>query len=371
MQTSGWRGLDFGLLCLVLLVMAVGVAAIYSATRFSLAGGEWDWEEPVVRQVFYGAVGVILLLVFAAIDYRVWRRLGWMLYGLMLALLLLLFAVGQVSFGARSWFRLTFFPVQPSELAKVLLILVLAGYLSGSSKQDGGLRHLLATTGMVALPAILVYLQPDMGTALVMVAIWAGMVFASGTRIRNLLLIGLAGGLATPLVWSSLKPYMRERITAFLNPTRDLTGASYNTSQAVISIGSGGLWGKGFGRGTQSQLQFLRVRHTDFVFSVLAEELGFVGSVLLLLLLTLLLLRIIGVAQRARDPYGRLIASGVASMIFFQTFVSLAMNVNLLPVTGLPLPLVSYGGSSLLNTLIALGLVESVALRRVEPGFGH
>lgn len=369
MHTGTWRSFDFVLLIVTMLLMAIGVTVIHSATAFSFLEGEFQWEEPVVRQLSYGVVGLVLMVMFAVIDYRFWKRVNWLVYGVMLFLLVLLFIVGRESFGARSWLDLVLFPLQPSELSKVALILVLARYLSGHSEGIERFRHIPITLALALPPIGLVYLQPDLGTALVMVAIWAGMIFAAGTRISNLLLIGLAGGLATPVVWSSVKPYMRERITAFLNPSRDLAGASYNTRQAVIGIGSGGLWGKGFGQGTQSQLQFLRVRHTDYVFSVLAEEMGLVGSLLLLALLALLLLRILRVARMSRDSYGRLIACGVAAMVFFQGFVNIGMNVNLLPVTGLPLPLVSYGGSSLLNTLIALGLVESAAIRHREVGF--
>ena len=369
MHTQTWRSFDFILLAIVVVLVAIGVAMIYSATGFSLGQGEFRWDEPVARQLLYGLVGLVLMVVFAVIDYRSWKRVSWLIYGVMLFLLALLFVVGSVSFGARSWLDLVLFPVQPSELSKVLLILVLARHLSRHAEDIGSFRHIPATLGLAIPPIALVYLQPDMGTALVMVAIWLGMIFAAGTRISHLALIGLAGGLAAPVVWSSIKPYMRDRIISFLVPSRDVLGASYNTRQAMISIGSGGLWGKGFGQGTQSQLQFLRVRHTDFVFSVLGEEAGFVGAVFLVVLLGLLLLRIIRVAQVAHDPYGRLIACGVATMILFQGFVNLGMNVNLLPVTGLPLPLVSYGGSSLLNTLIALGLVESVAIRHRELGF--
>lgn len=370
MNTQSWRSFDFILLLSVVLLVIIGVAMIHSATRFSPSPDGVQWDAPVVRQLLYGAAGLALMVIFAAIDYRFWRGANWLIYAVMLLLLLALFIVGQVSFGARSWLDLTLFPVQPSELSKVLLILVLAKYLGDHSEDNGSFRHIPATLILAAPPIALTYLQPDMGTALVMVAIWLGMVFASGTRISNLLLIGLAGGVAAPVVWSSIKPYMRDRIVTFFSPGADLLGASYNTQQAVISIGSGGLWGKGFGQGTQSQLQFLRVRHTDFVFSVLAEEMGFIGSVVLLVLLALLLLRVLRVAQVARDSYGRLIACGVATMLLFQSLVNLGMNVNLLPVTGLPLPLVSYGGSSLVNTLIAVGLVESVAIRHRELGFG-
>jgi rod shape determining protein RodA len=213
----------------------------------------------------------------------------------------------------------------------------------------------------------LIYRQPDLGTALVFAAIWLGMVFVAGIRLRHLALLGIAAGAAAPAVWFSLRGYMQERIISFaqrfLSPLGSSSVVDYNTRQALTSIGSGGLFGKGFLQGTQSQLYFLRVRHTDYIFSVLSEELGFVGALFVLLLFVILLWRILRVATTARDTFGQLIASGVAVMIFFQAFVNIGVNAGLLPVTGLTLPLVSYGGSSLWTTLIGIGLVESVALR--------
>jgi len=217
----------------------------------------------------------------------------------------------------------------------------------------------------------LVYSQPDLGTAAVLVAIWLGMVFAAGAPLLHFALLGAALGAIGPTVWFSLEDYMKQRVLVFLNPASDVSGVvSYNTQQARISIGSGGWFGKGFLHGTQSQLYFLRVRHTDYVFSVLCEEFGFVGSLILLLLLFILLWRILRAARLAQDTFGRLIACGVATMIFFQAFVNIAVNVGLLPVTGLTLPLVSYGGSSLWATLLGIGLVESVIMRHKKLEFG-
>jgi rod shape determining protein RodA len=216
---------------------------------------------------------------------------------------------------------------------------------------------------MLVAPVALIYVQPDFGTALIVAITWLGMVFLSGVRLRHLLALPLVGALAAPLVWVRLKDYQRDRVLMFVLPGYDPSGASYNITQALISIGSGGWWGKGFRQGTQSQLQFLRVRHTDFIFSVLAEELGFLGSVLTLALFAILILRLLRIARLARDNYGQLLAAGVAVMILSQSVINLGMNANLLPVTGLPLPLVSYGGSSLISTLLALGLAQSVILR--------
>jgi rod shape determining protein RodA len=256
-----------------------------------------------------------------------------------------------------------------------LIIVFLAKYLADGEDEEHQLRRLLLSALLILPPMFLIYRQPDLGTALVLAAIWLGMVFAAGIPWRHLGLLGVATAGAVPVIWFSLEGYMQERITSFigrfLNPAGIASVVDYNTRQALTSIGSGGLSGKGFLHGTQSQLYFLRVRHTDYLFSVLSEELGFVGAMGLMLLFVLLLWRILRVANMARDTFGQLIACGVATMIFFQAFVNIGVNVGLLPVTGLTLPLVSYGGSSLWTTLLGIGLVESVAMRHKKLEFGE
>ncbi|MBC7315044.1 MAG: rod shape-determining protein RodA, partial [Chloroflexi bacterium] len=268
---------------------------------------------------------------------------------------------------AQSWLRFEFFDVQASELCKVIMILTLAHVLSGDRYDLNGALPLILAIVLLVPPLILIYLQPDFGTALILAATWVGMVVLAGVRWQYLLILGMAGAALAPLIWFRLEGYMQARILHFFFPDNDPTGASYNINQALISIGSGGWWGKGLFHGTQSQLQFLRVRHTDFIFSVLAEETGFVGASFLVILFTLLILRLVRVARIAPDHDGRLIASGVAVMIFTQTFINIGMNANILPVTGLPLPLVSYGGSALVTLLIALGIAQSVAMRHKPP----
>ena len=250
-----------------------------------------------------------------------------------------------------------------------MLVLILARYFSDHREDIQHPIHLILSLFYAAIPMGLVYLQPDLGTSLILGLIWLGMAWAAGIAIWQFGLLGLGGILAAPTIWFSLKPYMRDRIIAFFNPNRDPSGESYNVIQALISIGSGGMWGKGFARGTQSQLHFLRIRQTDFIFSVYAEELGFVGGIILLVLFLLLLLRTLRAASLAGDPFGQLIACGVAAMIFSQSFVNLAVNLNLLPATGLPLPFISYGGSSLITMLIGLGLVQSIVMRHRKLEF--
>ena len=220
---------------------------------------------------------------------------------------------------------------------------------------------LLQSMGALAVPAVLVYLQSDLGMVLLLAITWAGMVFVSGVRWRHLLALGALGAAAVPVAWFRLEDYMRGRVSDFLNPGQDPSGSSYNIIQALISIGSGGWWGKGYLRGSQSQLRFLRVRHTDFIFSVMCEEFGFAGALVLILLFAALFMRLLRIARNTPDGPGRLIVSGVTIVLFAQVFINMGVNANLLPVTGLPLPMISYGGSSLITTMIALGLAQSVA----------
>lgn len=358
--TRRWS-FDWLLAVLTLLLLGLGLVMIRSATSSIGSSGLPLHEWPVVRQSAFAVIGLAALVAASLVNYRVWGALRWVLYVAMLAGLVAVLLVGRVFFGAQSWFDLQGFILQPSELCKIVLIIVLARYFAGHEahlRQGlGVLVSLLLTLPLVAL----VYIQPDMGTAVVLVSIWLGMLFVAGIRLRHLLLLGFAALLLAPVLWAIMQPHMRERVLMFLNPHTDPLKKDYNVIQALISVGSGGLWGKGLGQGTQNQLFFLRVRHTDFIFAVLAEELGFVGAMLLLTLFAGLLMRILRTANQAGDAFGRLLASGVATMIFVHAAINIGFHVGLLPVTGLPLPLISYGGSSLITTLIGLGLVESVA----------
>jgi rod shape determining protein RodA len=358
---------DWLLILITLALLALGILMINSATANVARAGTPFYNVPAVRQGINAAVALIALVGASLVNYRVWALWRWVLYGGMIVALGLVLVAGRVFFGAQSWFEVGLFALQPSELSKIVLILVLAQYFATHEEEVKRGSGLIVSL-LIALPLLaLICVQPDLGTAVVLAAIWLSMLFVAGVPVRHLLLIAVAGIVFAPLAWGLMKPYMRERILVFLNPTSDSSGKTYNVIQALISIGSGGFWGKGLGQGTQSQLGFLRVRHTDFIFSVLAEELGFVGSALLLLFLAGLLLRIVRVGARTSDPFGRLIATGVAAMIFVQTAINLGFNTGLLPVTGLPLPLISYGGSSLMTTLIGLGLVQSVAIHHQPP----
>jgi rod shape determining protein RodA len=362
MKTSVWRYFDWSLLLLALILGGVGVLMVASA----LAGNKVLADYPL-RQAGFLLVGLLLMLVTAAIDYRLLPSVTAPVYGLLLAALLLIAAIGTTSGGAQRWFTLGEFFLQPSELIKIGVILVLAQYLSANEARMGSLLTPIGAI-LILLPAVvLIYLQPNLGTAVVVLVIGAVMLLVAGLRWYQMAF--LAGGVAAAALpaWQYLlKDYMKDRILMFLHleaATPSATVDSYNVDQAMISIGSGGWLGRGLFRGSQSQLHFLRVRHTDFIFSVTAEELGFAGALILLAIIAMLLFRLLRVATISRDSYGRLIVTGVATMILFQTAVNVGMNLNLLPVSGMPLPFISYGGSSLWSSLIGIGLAESVTMR--------
>ncbi len=367
MQRPNYRRFDSVLFVTTLTLILIGGVMIYSSYDVPLSSNESLLKSAAARQMFVAAGGIALSMLLAFIDYHVFISAYRWIYLFSLTLLAFTLIAGHTSFGAQSWLGPEAIRLQPSELSKVLMIVVLARFLGQSPEALESAKPFLLSALLVAPPVILIYLQPDLGTALILFVTWVGMDFLAGVRWRHMALLAGAGLIGAPFIWFKLKGYMRERILTFLFPGQDPSGMSYNINQALISIGSGGLWGKGLLHGTQSQLYFLRVRHTDFIFSVLAEELGFVGAILLLALFALLIMRLIHIALSAPDAYGRLVVAGVATMLVIQIFINLGMNANLLPVTGLPLPLVSYGGSSLLATLVGLGLAQSVALRRKGP----
>ena len=337
---------------------------IYSAYEFSIPKEGRTWiDNLVIRQIIFGVVGFGLFFLATIFDYSHILNLTRILYIGVLIVLLATAVFGHTSFGAQSWLSIQNQTMQPSELAKVFVILVVANVLGVESQKLEKLAPLMASLLVLLPPVVLIYLQPDFGTALILTASWVVMIFLAGVRWRHLALLAGSAAAAVPILWFQLQDYQRDRILNFLYPTQSTSQDTYNIRQALISIGSGSWWGKGLLHGTQSQLYFLRVRHTDFIFSVWAEEMGFVGAMVLIAMFVFLIWRLVRIALAARDNKGRLLVAGIAAMIFIQAFISLGMNANILPVTGLPLPLVSYGGSSLVATLLALGLAENVAIR--------
>ena len=370
MSTANWRQFDVLLLGVSLALLTLGLALIYSGSLVRYGGAEPILSGPVGRQLAYAALGLALMVVVARLDYRNWSALSPALFALAALTLLVVLVLGQSIFGSRRWITILGVQLQPSEPAKLITILLLARLLTAEGGRRLPGRAFLLTLGITAIPAGLVFLEPDLGTAVVFGAIWFGMVFVAGARPRHLLLVVCAGLAALPFAMLvALQGYQRERLAIFLDPSRDPLGTGFNINQAAISIGSGGLTGKGLTNGTQTQLDFLRTQTTDYIFSVLGEELGFVGAMLLFALFIALLLRGLRAANRARDPYGRLVATGIVVMILTQVFVNVGVNVRLFPVTGIPLPFISQGGSSLVTMFLSIGLLQSIPLRHRPSRF--
>lgn len=356
-----WRRFDGWLLVGVIALMAVGVVTIASAVLRSP-----DLAEAPRRQALYGMVGILLIFLTAAVNYRLWGAFQRGIYLFILGLLLLALIAGRSQIApVRRWLEIASLNIQPAELVKPLLILSMSRFLSEHEERLDSLRTVLLAFGYLLLPAALIFLQPNLSTAVVTLTIGFGMLFAWGIRPRHLLAIGL---LSAPLAigaWTIMLPYMRGRLLHFLGLQAD-PSTTYNLTQALITIGSGGLWGTGWGQSPQNVWGFLRVRHTDFIFAVLAGEFGLIGALTVLALYLWVLGRIFRIAWRAEDTYGRLIAVGVGTWIAFQALTNIGMNIGLTPVAGLPLPFLSYGGSSLLSLCLGIGLVQSVRIHRQE-----
>ncbi|MBU1909523.1 MAG: rod shape-determining protein RodA [Verrucomicrobia bacterium] len=357
------KRMDWSMVIAVVLLLGIGVAFVYSA---SYRGDDLPVPSFYRRQMVWALLGVAVFVLFVLVDYRRLRAAAGWLYGMSLVLLVLVLLVGKKVYGAYRWLSVFGVQVQPSEFAKLALIVMLARFL-GRPGRD--LRHPLTTLRalvLLALPFALIVKEPDLGTAVVMVPMTVLMLFVAGTPLRHLALLGLVGVLLLPVGWLGMDEYQKERVRVFMNPGRDPLGAGWNKIQSEIAVGSGKLWGKGYLEGKQNVLGFLprTVAPTDFVYSVIAEEKGFVGSAVLLLLYAVVLAAGIRASVEARDRAGRLMAMGVTGLLFSQVFVNIAMTIGLLPITGLPLPLISYGGSSMLTTLAGLGLTQGVYARR-------
>ncbi len=346
----------------------MGILVIWSTTfKATTQVGMGD----VWRQLQFAVVGVLALITMARIDYRTWSKMTLWLYGSMVVFLLYVLLFTKSILGAQRWIDFGFFNFQPSEYAKIVVILVLAKFLAQYYDKLEHWRYFSWSLAIVAVPAALVMRQPDLGTALVLGAIWLTMVVCS--RVRKLHIVALFG-VATaimPLLLGHLQPYQRARLEAFFNPAADPLNTGYNAVQSQITVGSGQLLGRGLAAGSQSQLNFLPslAQHTDFIFAVLNEKLGFVGGTLLLVLFGALLWRGLRIGYLAQDRFGMFVAVGIVGMIIFHVAVNVGMNLGVAPVTGIPLPFVSYGGTALLTMMVAVGLLESIAVRRKKLQF--
>jgi rod shape determining protein RodA len=364
-----WKNFDWLLLAVALALVAIGLLVIYAtsfkATTFTAPTDVW-------HQMVFLALGLTGMVLLARADYRLWRGLTPWLYGLMIFFLALVLVISHPVLGATRWINLGFFQFQPSEFAKLVLIIVLARFFADNYDQLDQPKYLALSLAYLVVPVALVMKQPDLGTALVLVAIWLSMALVS--RVRKLYLLILAGLalISLPFIIKSLKPFQRARLDSFLNPTADPLHTGYNAVQSTITVGSGQLFGRGLAAGTQTQLGFLPTlaQHTDFIFAALAEKMGFVGAALLLGLFIVLLLRGLQIGAKAQDRFGLFLATGIVAMFLFHIFINVGMNMGIAPVTGIPLPFVSYGGTSLLVALGAIGLLESIAMRHKKIEFG-
>jgi len=364
------RHFDYPMLVLAAALVAYGGLLIYSASLTAYPDGIAGLNHPVAKQALFAMFGLAVMATVAWIDYRAFGQMAPALYALAILTLIVVLVMGESAFGSRRWISVAGTQVQASEVAKLLTIVALARYLADRQLEITRVRVFLTSLAMAALPAALVMAEPDMGTAIIFGAIWVGMVLVAGARTRDVLIV--AGFLLSAIPFAALaltSDYQRDRIALFFNPNSDPLGGGFNILQAEISVGSGGVLGKGLTNGSQTQLDFLQTPTTDYIFSVLGEELGLVGALVLLTLFAALLFRTLRVAGLARDQFGRLVATGVAIMILFQVFINIGVNIRLLPVTGIPLPFVSQGGSSLIMLFIALGLLQSILIRHRQIEF--
>jgi rod shape determining protein RodA len=344
------------------LVAVIGIVNLYSAT--SVYSGAR--AEQYVNQVYWLVAGGILALFAAAIDYRHLERLGYLVYGGGVVCLVLVFVLGRDIRGSARWIVLGSFQFQPSEFMKLALTVALAKFLHDDSRAEGrSIRDLVAPALITAIPVLLILRQPDLGTAIILLLIFASTTALLRFRWKSLLALFTIAGIVLPLVWSyGLKDYQRQRVSSFLNPEADLRGAGWQAHHARIAIGNGGLFGQGYMRGTQNQFKFLPDQYSDFPFPVFAEDWGFVGGFALVGLYAFLSVWAIRVASQSKDRFGAVLAVGIGSMIFWQAFINLGMVLGLLPVVGVPLPLFSSGGSSIITMLMGIGLLMNVSMRR-------
>jgi len=347
------RSLDWILIASVLCLAGLGLITLYAAVH---QGGIGLWQ----RQVMFWAIGLMLFGILWFIPLRVLGLACWPIYALALLMLLLVPFIGEVQMGARRWLNLGLFHLQPSEMMKWALMFVLAGWFA--SREANRVSHLMVALLLAAVPSALIIMQPDLGTTLVLLFAATAMVIAAGLPWRWLGYAVAAALAAAPVLWHFMHDYQKQRVMTFLDPQSDPLGAGYHVIQSTIAIGSGGLMGKGFLEGTQARLHFLPEQHTDFIFSVLAEEGGFIAVAILLLLYALLIVRIIMISARAHSRFGSLLCIGVASIFMLYITVNIGMVSGLLPVVGVPLPFISYGGSALVTMLVAMGLVMRVAI---------
>lgn len=346
------------------MLLALGISVLYSTT-LNMTGGAGE----ALKQSMYAAIGLALFFIFASVDYRFLKGYSGLLYIFVVGMLVVLFFVGKSAKGATRWIDLGFFQLQPSEIAKLFMVIIMAKYFAVHHEYMNRFKHIARSLIFMSIPLVLVAMQPDLGTSMVFIVIWLSMVFVSNIKKIYLGMMGLGAIAIMPLAWTFLADYQKQRMLTFINPANDPKGAGWNVSQAMIAIGSGKFLGRGLGHGPQSQLNFIPEKHTDFIFAAMAEELGLLGVSVFLALFFVIILRGIRAAMHSKDLFGMYLATGITAMIFFHIFVNVGMNIGIMPVTGIPLPLTSYGGTSILITLISLGILESIIMRYKKIDF--
>ena len=352
-----WQ-ISWSLVFLLMILAAIGFAMLYSA-----ASGEWDpWAS---RQMIRFSIGLVLMILVAVTDIQVWMRYAYTLYFLVLGLLVAVEVMGEIGMGAQRWINIGFIQVQPSEIMKITLVLSLARYFHGATLEEiARPTRLIVPLLLLGAPVVLVLRQPDLGTAAMLAMTAAVIFFLAGVKAWKFGVIIVAALAALPVAWSFLHVYQKDRILTFLDPENDPLGTGYHILQSKIALGSGGVFGKGYLHGTQSHLNFLPEKQTDFIFTMLAEEFGMVGGLVILSIYILVIIYGFAIALRVRNQFGRLVALGIIGTFFFYVFINIAMVMGLVPVVGVPLPLISYGGTAMLSLMIGFGFVLCAYVHR-------
>jgi rod shape determining protein RodA len=361
-ESGSWQSFDVQLAFYALALAVIGLLMAWTNSP----GGPLAPGSLFTRGLMWFAIGIVAFTVAAAFDYRWLRTFSWLLYLVNIGLLLLTMAIGITINGAQRWVSVAGLTFQFSEISKVLMVAVLAAFLAGRQDRITNVSTIIGAGLLVAPPFVMIMIQPDLGTSLVLVAILIGSLFLSGASLRWLGIAGAAVVAALPIGWSLLRDYQQQRVLSFLDPAADPTGSGFQVAQAQIAIGSGGIFGKGLTNGSQSGSDFLPVQSTDFAFAVLLEELGFVGGIVVFLLFIGLIWRILLIGWRSESVFGVAFAGGVAAMVIFQMLVNAGMVAGIMPVTGIPLPFITHGGASLVSTAVALGLLQSINIRRAR-----
>ena len=355
------KDFDKAFILIVFLIFIIGTLAIYSATQ---AKNLPFSESFFVKQAFWMSIAALFMTAALVISYQRFIDISYVIYAVNVLLLIFVLVTGTARLGAQRWFSIGAFAFQPSEFIKLSLILALAGYIGTRKDTMARAGNMAIPIALLGIPFILVLLQPDLGTALLLLPIFFSILLVGGANIKYMIGMIAAGLAATPVFWHFLRGYQKQRLLVFIDPNTDPLGAGYTIIQSKIAAGSGGLFGKGWLNGTQNQLNFLPERHTDFIFSVIGEEFGFIGAAAVVLLYFVLVKKAFAIANTTSDMYGKCIATGVGVLLALQVIINVGMTIGLMPVVGIPLPLVSYGGSSLLSTMIAIGLLLNVGMRR-------